>query len=133
MSLSGFFKLLGAPLVNSRWSWGGVREDGAVFLRVWQDNVKLINGVQYVRVTHHERFKDHSDDRGYQERLKQLALVKNGNRCYLVMCRAVDESAKVRKIKGYIKDDVFIGGGIIEIDGDSWIESVKRVPARSLD
>ncbi len=37
MSITAMFENLGAPLANSRWSWGGVRQDGAVVLRVWQN------------------------------------------------------------------------------------------------
>ncbi|KAB0520533.1 hypothetical protein F7R20_27610 [Pseudomonas brassicacearum subsp. brassicacearum] len=36
-SITQFFAALKAPLHMMRRSWGAVRDDGAVFLRVWQD------------------------------------------------------------------------------------------------
>ena len=44
MSLTQFFDQLGAPLANSRWSWGAQRaRDGVVFMRVWQDEKRFEN------------------------------------------------------------------------------------------
>jgi hypothetical protein len=39
MNISTFFKLVKAPLRNTRWSWGAVRADGSVVLRVWQQDI----------------------------------------------------------------------------------------------
>jgi hypothetical protein len=51
MTLSQLFEQLGAPLANVRWSWGAVREsDSAVFLRVWQDECRPIDGRMCVRI-----------------------------------------------------------------------------------
>ena len=45
MSTSSFFASLGAPLVNSRWSWGARRSsDGAIFLRVFQEEKWIADG-----------------------------------------------------------------------------------------
>lgn len=35
MAQTQSFEWLGAPLVNTRWSWGAVRRDGIVFLRTF--------------------------------------------------------------------------------------------------
>ena len=40
MSLSGYFRSLGAPLKNYRWSWGAVSPVGEVNLRVWTDELE---------------------------------------------------------------------------------------------
>jgi hypothetical protein len=37
--ITRFFDDLGAPLTNMQWSWGAVRSDGAVFVRVWEDEI----------------------------------------------------------------------------------------------
>ncbi len=42
LSISEFYKLkLNAPMLNNRWSWGAIKNDrSAVFLSVWQDEIK---------------------------------------------------------------------------------------------
>jgi hypothetical protein len=42
MGPKALFEKLGAPLKNTVWSWGGVRADGAIFLRVWEDEKRKI-------------------------------------------------------------------------------------------
>jgi hypothetical protein len=58
MSLSTFFTKLGAPLANVRWSWGSVRPDGSVVLRVWQDRTKKLDDKLCVQLTHLEKYGD---------------------------------------------------------------------------
>jgi hypothetical protein len=48
MSLSALFARKGAPLHNVRYSWGGVRADGTVILRVWQDETGRIHRMRCV-------------------------------------------------------------------------------------
>jgi hypothetical protein len=51
MTISSLFQSLGAPLANTRWSWGAQRSsDGAVFLRVWQDLKFIQEGRAYYMV-----------------------------------------------------------------------------------
>jgi hypothetical protein len=86
MSITTLFEKLGAPLANSRWSWGGVREDGSVVLRVWQNDARRMDGVPHVRLTHHAAFVGREDNLGYQERLQQLARARDGAPYFMVMC-----------------------------------------------
>lgn len=97
MSQAELFETLGAPLKNVRWSWGGVRKsDGAVFLRVWQDGTKKINGKRYIWISVENPL---GNDLGENERMDHLKLVQAGHPCYLVMCQAVDTSAAPRAIQ----------------------------------
>lgn len=86
-----FRVLLRAPLHNPRWSWGAVRDlDQAVFLRVWEDEKIRHDDKWYMRLTAHAHFATDPNNKGWQERLRHLALVQNGGVAYMVMCEAVD-------------------------------------------
>ena len=132
MSLTDLFDKLGAPLANQRWSWGGTREDGTVFLRVWQDRKKKLDGKWFMMITHHSAYIDNPDSLGYQERLRHVQAVKEGATCYMVMCLADNPEDRPRQIKSYDKNDVFLGGDVREADGDTWLELKERVPIKSL-
>jgi len=88
MSLSSLFNRLGAPLHNNRWSWGAVRaNDGSVFLRVWQDESKVINGKRFMRITANEYFQNNDPNNlGYQERLKHIQQIQTGAKSYMIVC-----------------------------------------------
>lgn len=131
MSISEYFRRLGAPLVNHMWSWGAVRApDGAVFLRVWQDRERKIDGRWYTMVLSNAAAALDSGNLGRQERTEQLQAVRGGARCYLVMCEATDVNAAPRSIKSFNDQELFVGGKFIELDGDWWIERAGRVSAR---
>jgi hypothetical protein len=89
MSISNLFKKLGAPLANVRWSWGGLRPDNAVVLRVWQNETKKRDGKLWAQLTHHQEFFGKEKDLGYQERNRHVALVAAGAPCYLICARRV--------------------------------------------
>jgi hypothetical protein len=127
------FRRLGASLANVMWSWGAVRSsDGAIFLRVWQDRERKVEGRWYTMLTHHEKFEDDPGNLGWQERLAHVERVRSGTPCFLVMCEAKDVNAEPRSIKSFNDRDVFVGGELMELDGDWWIERAGRVPAREL-
>jgi hypothetical protein len=133
LSLTEMFSSLGAPLANSRWAWGAERpSDGVVFLRVWQDECSRLDGKSFVRVTAHEFFKDRPDNLGFAERLSHLSLLRAGTPCYMIMCHAEDTKAHPRSIAGYNDRELFVGGSVIEFDGDTWIELKARVPVSHL-
>jgi hypothetical protein len=132
-SPSEFFRRLGAPLVNVVWSWGAVRgSDGVVFLRVWQDRERKVDGKWYTMLAHHEVFVEDPTNLGWQERLAHVARIREGAPCYLVMCEAKDVNASPRASKSFNDRDVFVGGALVDMDGDWWIERTGRVAAREL-
>ncbi|WP_238347311.1 hypothetical protein [Pseudomonas taiwanensis] len=81
MTQSEFFKRLGAPLANARWSWGGSRADGAVVLRVWQDRKRKHDGRWYMMLTHHSKYAHDLDNLGYRERNAHVASIRSGAKC----------------------------------------------------
>jgi hypothetical protein len=134
MNPNSLFDKLGVPLKNNRWSWGGIRGDGAVFLRVWQDEVRKEGNTEFVRVTAKKIFQNRSRKHpGYQERLEHLSLVKNGAISYMVICAAKDVHAIPRSIKNFNSDELYIGGKLKnDADGDSWLEIVGRVSVQDI-
>jgi hypothetical protein len=129
MSISSFFEKLSAPLKNVRWSWGSVREaDGAVFLRVWQDRKIVENKKLIMKITHHAKYVEDPDNYGWKERLSHIEIIRTGAPCYLIMCRAKDVEALPREIAGWNEKEVFVGGALREMDGDTWIEIKGRIP-----
>jgi hypothetical protein len=133
MTQTQMFKFLGARLANSRWSWGGLRaEDGAVFLRVWQDRKTKHEGRWFMMVTHHEKYLGDEDNLGYQERLEHVSKIRAGAPCFMVMCLAEDVAAVPRKIQSFNSDEVFVGGRVIELNGDTWVEIADRKPVSAV-
>jgi hypothetical protein len=132
MGHAEIFDRLGAPLHNVRWSWGSVRADGSVVLRVWQDEDRRVDGATYMRLTHHRAFQDRLDDRGYRERLRHVELLRIGAPCTLVMCRAKDVHASPRTIDPSSRPRVFTGGPLVDLEDDTWIRLGASVQSSSL-
>ena len=133
MSLTQHFEKLGAPLTNSRWSWGAVRpSDGVLFLRVWQDQKVRLDGNNHMRVTHHAAYKGNETSLGYVERLAHIELVRQGAKVYMIMCIAKDPKAVPRSVASFIADDIFVGGNIVDHEGDTWIEQAGRLDRFSI-
>lgn len=132
MSLTQFFAKIGAPVKNPRWSWGGVREDGAVILRVWQDRKIKYDGAHYMQLSHLQKYGEGQGNLGYLERLDHIQRIKDGARCYMVMCLAKDLDSSPREIRSFNKNNLFLGGKLVEIDYDWFIEISASIPAQSV-
>ena len=129
MAISFLFSLLGAPLHNLYWSWGAVRPvDSTVFLRVWRDETRDIEGSDFVQVLRGDRNITGPGNQGYLERLEHIELIQEGNPCYLIMCVAVDPKANPREIKDFNETHVFPGGRLIHLEGNLWMERLPAVP-----
>ncbi|MFZ5483836.1 MAG: hypothetical protein ACOZB0_06350 [Pseudomonadota bacterium] len=128
MSISDLFQRVGAPLANVRWSWGGVRKDGAVMLRVWQNETRRINGRTHIQITHHQAFVGKEGDLGYQERLAHIARIKAGAPCFMVMCEPRSAQEIPRSIKKFNERELFRAGDMVEEDGDYWVPLISREP-----
>lgn len=129
MTRTELFAYLGAPLINSRWSWGAVRErDRAVFLLVWQDQNKKIDARRFTCVNAATFFGEDTTNLGHAERLRHVELIRAGAPSFMIMCEALDKHASPRAIKGYNEREVFVGGELLQADGDWWLERVERRP-----
>ena len=127
MSISSLFRDLGAPLRNTRWSWGAIHpKNGTVFLRVWQDEVRKDGGRGVVRLTNRERFEGTSS-LGYAERKRHIELLRQGASGYLIFCEAKTPMTIPRKLKSYVSDRVFPTGDSCEMDGDIYIQFLSGI------
>ena len=126
LSQDEFFRgRLQAPLKNTRWSWGGVRErDQVVFLRVWQDHVKKVDGRRIVWLADNGLAPD---DLGGNERLSHIEKIKAGYRCFLVMCRPTDSDTIPRQVASFNQRHLFVGGDLVDDEEGTYIELVGKV------
>lgn len=76
--------------------------------------------------------EDFPDNPGHRERQQHLARIRTGAPCSLIMCTAVDPKARPRKLEFFYEDDVFVGGDLVERDGEVWIQIVGRCSVSSL-
>jgi hypothetical protein len=132
MSITAMFEKIGAPLANSRWSWGGVRQDGAVVLRVWQDEKRRINDKWHIQLTNHTAFVGNESNLGYQERLQHIAQIRAGATCFMVMCEQRDKLEVPRVIKEFNDRELFCAGELVEQDGDWWVPIADRKPVSQI-
>lgn len=123
MNLETYFRILGAPLANTRWSWGAVRDgDGAVILRAWQDY--MVKDSCGWRILVSKKHKGTGSKQGLAERKRHLELLDAGAPGYSIICRAEDINAKVRKIKSFSRD-LWEITTIVDIDDQLWAYLIK--------
>lgn len=120
---------LGAKMGNV-YGWGAVREgEDTVFLSVWTDEGKTINGKSCYMVLRGNPVKITN---GRRERERHLDLIRQGATCYLTLCRAVDPNADERHIKTFEGFYLRRAGDLIPYDGDLYIEDLEIVPAKGV-
>jgi hypothetical protein len=125
-TISQHFVNLGAPLRNTRWGWGAVSGDGAVILRVWQDEYSNIGGRRFRKL----QDPAWSTSAGYAERAQHVDLIRAGARGYMVIVTAVDIKACQRKIADFNPDRFMPVGELITTpDGVVWGECLPTVDA----
>lgn len=122
MTISTAFKKLGAPLNNPRWSWGALRKDGTVVLRVWAETVFKIEEKNYVQVLGPDWQQIDENglriSHGLDERKSHVALLEAGAKSILVMCHCNDHTKPNGwTIKSFDSKTVFIGGQVIHRTG----------------
>ena len=86
------------------------------------------DGVRFVRLTANAVFAGRPDSLGNAERLKHVELIRSGRPAYLLMCLAADPKADPRTIANFNGNEVFVGGLLVDLDGDAWIELAGRRP-----
>jgi hypothetical protein len=130
--MSALFARLGAPLQDLRRSWGGVCADGTVILRVWQDETGRVDGKRCVQITNHEFFQGKGPSFGYEERNRHIEHIRGGAKCFMVMCEQKIPACTPREIHQFNGNELFVGGALLDHDGETWIEWVNRVPVQTL-
>ena len=131
VSISAFFKnRLGVELTNIRWSWGASKPDTRqVFLRVWDDDFKPIDGVQHMRIL----AKDWGgSSNGFPERIRHIEELRKGAEGYGVLCTPRD-IADNRYIKTFIQNELLRFGQITHVGKNVFAPVVDRIPVEKLD
>jgi hypothetical protein len=86
MGINKFFEELGAPVVNRRWSWGGVNEARRrVFLRVWADDERTEGPFTRYAVFGPWLFPN-KPSHGYAERKRHIDLIRSGYEAFAIIC-----------------------------------------------
>ncbi|WP_027948005.1 HNH endonuclease signature motif containing protein [Litchfieldella anticariensis] len=132
MKISKFFEeVLGANLTNMRWSWGAVNNiRDQVFLRVWSDQFKDIDGKQYIAVL---KLGDNNHSSGSSERRHHVDKLRKGTEGYGVVCtRKYPDDGKRSKIKTFDNELLIKLGEVIESDGQVFAQVIDRIPVETL-
>lgn len=127
MNQKTLFELLGAPLKNYRWSWGSVRSDQVIFLRVWQHETKTINGKEFQRIGGSFSRPQVKPTAGGNERRSHIVAIEGGSQVYMVICTALDGAGRSRRIKSFNQEFVWLGGELLIQDNDVWLEQKEKV------
>lgn len=128
MRIGQFFSdVLGAPLANLRWSWGAHHaERGHVYLRVWEDQIVDIDGVQHVLVA---RDRPGYRSPGTAERDRHLALLRAGVPTFGVVCTAKNPSSPDNRSIRSFEDGYLLRLGEVSRDGaDTYARVLGTVP-----
>ena len=129
MSISSMFRDLGAPLRNMRWSWGAISPNtGAIFLRVWKDDILKRGDGDIVRLTNRNRFEGTSS-LGYAERVRHIELLRQGAKGYLIFCESESPAALTRKLKSYVSDKLYPTGELCEVNSDVYVQFLNGISA----
>ncbi len=110
LSISEFYKLkLDAPMLNNRWSWGAIKKDrSAVFLSVWQDEIKRDDprdpsSSTWVDVLWDERewMSVNGGANARAERIEHINLIKEGTPAFALIKIAKDVKKMPREMKEF--------------------------------
>lgn len=130
MDLRELFDALGVTLQDARWSWGGVREsDKSVFLCVWQDSIREIDGKRHVWVSDVEGA---DESLGARELLAHIGLIRSGYVAYIVQCRPEDEETSPKPNKAVHDMEVLVGAALLKRDDGFWLEVADRSLIRAV-
>ena len=131
MTITFLFKRLGAPLRNPRTSWGAVSQTGTgvLYLRVWEDKIRTINGTKRVQLTHKA---GSTRSRGWSERRGHVNLLQrnHGMLAVCIVCTAVNTETTPRTIAHFDSNTVLCGHGydlyVEDRGGDFWLKTTPE-------
>jgi hypothetical protein len=104
-AISQFFRDLGFPLRNARWSWGA-RHENQILLRAWSDEYWFKE--KKLRVLDSIESRQSTDSYGLDERILHLKALWDGSVAgYAVIATARDPNVSPREIIAYRQDAVF--------------------------
>lgn len=132
MTISQFFKsVLGANLLNSRWSWGAFSPNtNRLFLRVWEHGLASVDGIECISIM------DGSWERtsaGFNERKRHVDMLRNGASGYGILCVAKDPNGNgTRTIERFDSTTLLKFGSIIDDDEHVYAQIIDRIRVEDL-
>jgi hypothetical protein len=100
---------------------------------VWQGEGQKIEGRYFTRISSNAFYlANEPTNLGYMERSRHIELIRRGAKSYMIMCRGRDIEGSPTEIVGFDDSELFVGGDLIEIDGESWLQRVGRKPRAEL-
>ena len=127
MTITDLFEQLGAPLRNTRTSWGAVSPTG-VYLRVWVDQIRTINGTKHVQLTHKE---GSTSSAGWSERREHVDLLRRNHAipAFCIVCIVSNPKTTPRTITHFDRNTVLYGYGDDLYEdrvGDFWLKAAPE-------
>jgi hypothetical protein len=131
VAISTFFRdVLGAPLQNTRWSWGAENQEGVLFLRVWADERETVRGVDRIHILGRDWSRSSA---GLPERERQVERLRQGAEAYGVLCVVEDRHVPgPRKIAHFDQQQLLKLGALIDDDGNVYASVVGTVSVESV-
>ncbi|MBK6898288.1 MAG: hypothetical protein IPH09_03160 [bacterium] len=130
MAITKFFEqTLGAKLRNSRWSWGATDGFGRVFLRVWVDQIRIIDNQENIQIGGKSARLEAQAGHGQDERISHIQAIIEGAEAFGVLCVARDPATNgPRHIKTFDEHNLLRLGKITE-DGELFFAHIEsRIP-----
>ncbi len=123
-----FAEELRAPLHMPRQSWGAyIDGEDAVILRAWDDQSKYwFSGKLHWKIL--DMMHDRTNEAGYNERVNQIEAIRQGAQCFIVRIFAIDPETNTRKIRKFTKGYLWIGGALLQHEGNWYIEIIDSIP-----
>lgn len=130
-SISSFFaNTLGAPLRNTRWSWGAQGRAGEIFLRVWADERNTVRGVDRVQILGRSWG---GASAGWAERKRQIKRLREGTQGFGVECVAKTPRGNGPKQIAHFDERALLKfGPLIDEDGDIYAPIVGTVAVETV-
>ena len=123
MKRSTFFHLLGAPMVNDRWSWGARAHDGTIYLCIWKDRIEQRADGRWALALN---TGGNRNSNGWHERVRHVGMISAGAPAMGIYCVSKTSSARPRKMTTF-NDEYLLQLGELQsdvpLDGscDVWI------------
>ena len=123
MKRSTFFHLLGAPMVNHRWSWGAEAHDGTIYLCLWKDRIEQRADGRWALALN---AGGNRNSNGWRERLQHVGMISGGAPAMGVYCVSKAPPGRPRKMTTFNDEYLlqlgdFRADAVIDGSCDVWI------------
>ena len=127
--ITEFFRRLGAPLRNPLWSWGPVGNNGQVFLRQRETDVRTDeDGREYVIVAGNDRPAGGRGQNGWTERKRHIEMIRAGAKCFVILVVSDTPDLPGRRISKFNVSEIVEGGEVVRKGEATCVMVANRLP-----